>query len=206
MSEDRLIQKLEGISSLLTAGGQDGPNPFRPPLAPLASCPLADSAGDHDRAQGPLGGVVGRLDVRRGQEGKVGGGGLAVAEALGQGLGLGVGRGPAGGFQKATANPVHRPVKSRRGHFLPPVQGVEQFSQPRQELVAPPGHGPAGLFGQESDLADQGGQAELCRRAGRLEVGPVGREKVAADDAAERFAQDLPQHVRAPRRDRWQRR
>jgi len=64
VGDDRVVEELEGRASLLSAGGQNGPDPLAPATAGLAARALGDLAVDHHEAEPLLHGVVRRLDPR----------------------------------------------------------------------------------------------------------------------------------------------
>ncbi len=186
--------------TLLRAGLYDRPDPFAPPLADRAARALRDPPMDGHEANRLFGQIVGRLDVWLADETEV------TVQIVGESirhvarfarprqLHDGVGDEPvANGDERS-------PETFARGERIASMNRGEQLSQMREQRLAIPPVGAAGMLDQKLHVADPTRQTELYADVEVLHVLAVRAEIVAAQQAVELLAQHVDEHVRAARR------
>ena len=166
---------------------------------------MRDTPVDHHEAHGLLGQVVGGADAGRGDELEVG---LAVfAEAFGHVEGfalefLAVGVQTGGHvaqrlLKDAVARLFERAPEGGRVGLAAAVDDLEHRLDRREQPLAIGARFGVGQPGQELDVADQVGDAELHRDVEVAHVLVVGGEVVAAEHAVEFLAEHVEQDLRA---------
>jgi len=196
--------ELEGGPALHRAGADHGPEAFAGLASLEAARALRDAPVDDDEAHGLLGEVVGRADAGRGDELEVG---LAVlAEAVGHIEGfalefLAVGVQARGHIaqrhlQDVVAGLFERALEGGRAGLVLAVDDLEHRLDRREQPLAVGARLGVGQPGQELDVADQMGDAELHRDVEILHVLVVGGKVVATEYAVELLAQHIEQHLR----------
>ena len=189
-----VLEELPGGAALLAAGAQDRPYSGVPLSAHEGPAALGDAAVDDGDTNPSFGGVVGRRDVRIEQEPEDG---MAMFDqSSGQCRGLGaLAAGVLGRqAQDAVLDPKHDPVEAILGDLLPQMPAVKEAFELDEQESSESLVDCTGQRGQELDVADQVGQAELLQEIGILDVGA---EKVADNRAAVGLTEDLFQDLGA---------
>src|SRR5271170_1299710 len=169
-----------GLDAPLAAGGDDAEAGGVEPAAFIGAGPEADAPGDHGVAQGALGLVVGRRQVRVRHESDDG---LPVVEDLaGEVANLLLDLVPV-----ALAVPLdagHQPLDGRRFAALAVVDPLDQAAQVAHEFAAESGAGAVPALREREALANQMRQAALAARmiaVGDVAVGDQPAQEGVAD-------------------------
>ena len=197
-SADGFEEEVENRTALLCAGGDDRPDPLEPAPASFATRTLGYVSVDDDEANCLLRQIVGRLDAGRCYEsyvirpmffeatGKIGR--LDCARDIHDGCST-----------QRLAKEFQRGCERLKLHEVASVDQIEQPARGLQNSTAVRLIRGIGMLGQELQIADQVGQAELHQHSALAHVLAVGTEVVASENAVEFSAQHLDQDLGAPR-------
>lgn len=193
MSKDAVLDELPRGSFLFPASGQDGPNPCRPLASPLRAGALSDLAVNDHSPQRLLSQVVGGGNGGIGQEAQIRT--PMFVQAMGYVLRFARQLSLRNKHSQVSLEERKAPLVLSRRHGAAQVPEVKEAFELTQKPFAKLLIGLVREDGQEFDVPDQMGQAELMKGT---RVFGVGREEIRDECALKGFAQNLLEDLRAP--------
>jgi len=179
VSADGVEKEFEWGAIVNRTGCHDGPDAFAPGAAAFAAGALRDETVDDDKSYCSFGGVVGGFGAGSGDELKVRFAVVdeTVAHVLG---GPGAGHALCASGDDAAALFTQGSVEPGFAHRLAPVDDAEHLANLGEQEFSIGGGGFVRQCGEELDVADQVGDAELDEDVKVFHVFAVSPEVVAA--------------------------